>query len=173
MKKEIKIGEAGIIDDEFTTTLESIKSTADPANDVRDVTIRTPAHIPDHVVQQAWQLGMGTVQRLGMGLMVIAFPTMKKMPDGKPVPTIGKAEMIIAKPEDVQRILELVNVINTVNQQIAEAATMPSKLLSATLEGKRAKDEALRQLKQAANGEIPLVTASRAPTKRGMKVAGQ
>lgn len=166
-----RIGQAGIVDDQLSydykrTSFEAPKPQPEAA---REVKIRVPASITDNVVRNAWEVGMGTLQRLQHGMLVIAFPSVGPGPDGKPINTIGKYEVLISKPEDVKRILELAQFINQTNLEVSKQAANPVNALAAALEGTQRKDEALRQQKQKVSGLVPLTVAKRAPA--GIQIA--
>jgi hypothetical protein len=98
---------------------------------------------------------------------VFAFPNVQAGPDGKPMNVIGKAEMIISKAEDIQRVLNVIKVINDINRAIADMANRPADLLTATVEGKKAKDEVVRQAIQEAGGQPAIVSVSSVPKSNG------
>jgi hypothetical protein len=157
------IGKAGIVDDQLTYDFMRTSFDQKPQEEVREVKIRVPANITDNIARNAWEVGMGTLQRLQHGMLVIAFPSVGKGPDGKPINTIGKYEVLISKPEDVKRILELAQFINQTNLEISKEAANPVNALAASLDGAKRKDEALRQQKQKVSGLVPLTVATKAP----------
>ncbi len=157
-----KIGEAGIIDENEAYDLERVQATpaAPDPNEPKNVTIRVPQTVSDQLVHLAWQIGYSIIHRIHHGLVVINFASVGPHPKtGQQVPTIGKFEMVVAKPEDVQRLIKLATIINEQNSKVAAAASRPVELLGATIEATKVKDEALRQLSSEAGGEIPIITA--------------
>lgn len=153
------VDESGTID--AAVMEQQAKEQSAPAPEaVREVMIRVPASLPDNTVFNAWQIGMGTLQRIEQGLMVVAFPTIGQGPDGQPCNMIGRAEVLLARKEDVELILGLCRVITETNMGMAEAAQKnPADMLAATIRGKQVKEEAGRQARQVAQGQTPIVMA--------------
>lgn len=161
-----QIGDAGIVDDQVTydyrhTLIE------DPAaakeDEAKEITIRVPKHLPDNMVRNAWEVGMGTLQRLQQGLIVIAYPSIGKGPDGKMVNTIGKYDVLITSPKDVQYLLEVAVALNKINLEMSKQGSNPVNALTATVEGKRAKENVVRETISKANGLVPLQIPRKAP----------
>lgn len=157
------VGRAGVVDENETYDMARSQLVPDK-EEPRDVKIRVPAGMTDQHAMLIWNIGSQTLDLLGSGRVVINFPSIGKHPKtGEPVPTIGKFEMIVAKPEDVHRLLKLATIINQQNVKIAQAQRQPANLLAASIEGTKAKDEALSQLSQEANGQRAIVTAKDQP----------
>lgn len=135
---------------------------------VREVVIRVPADVPDHAVHTAFQIGMSTLQRVQLGLMVIAYPSIAKGKDGQAVNMIGRAEVLLAKQEDVQRIIDLGTIITNINKELADTSKQnPADLLAASIRAKQLKDEAARHAAAEAQGQSPIILATSLP-KKGM-----
>jgi hypothetical protein len=171
---DVEIGKAGIIDDDEQYDIDRLapgNPVAD-GNEIKEVRIKCPQALPDQVVHLAWTIGMRTYQIVSAGQLIINFPAMGRHPKtNELVPTIGKFEMVVAKPEDIQRVVKLCTIINEQNMLIAAAQAKPTELLATSIEATQNKDEALRQLSQEAKGEVPLVIAKSAPPKGKIEIA--
>lgn len=177
MSIDKNIGKAGVVDENETFDIErsQVQPTQPGPNDVKVVGVKVPAVIPDEYILNAVNIGLNIMNLTTAGRLVMHFPSMGNHPKtGQPVPVLGKFEMIIAKQEDTGRMVALGRVINEENSKIAAAQSDPVNLLGTTLEGTKRKDEALRQLKQEAQGQVPLTLAKEAPpaaSKGGIQIA--
>jgi hypothetical protein len=154
------VGSNGIIDDQTSIPMDSQPFTqpAQAEPDMRDVIIRVPSHMDDHLVLNAVQLGMSILAKISEGSFVAVFPAVARNKEGQAVPVIGKQEMIIAKGEDIIRVRTLMRTIHDINLAIRNA---PDAVSAATLalEGTQKKDDAAREATSAAQGVSPIAIA--------------
>lgn len=119
----------------------------------RNVTLIVPADLPDAAIKAAWQIGISSLKQMDNSLMVCLFPSSQKGPDGTTEAAVGNFAVLLAKEDDVKRMMTLGQVITQVNQRVMLAKqSSPSAELIAKVEGNKAKDNASADLAAQAQG---------------------
>lgn len=155
-----QVGSAGIVDDRTYDIHQVQVPTRQPEAPqqqpgMKHIRIAIPANVPDELAKAVWQIGMTTVQRINAGMMVLAFPSSQTDEDGQEQRTIGKVDILLTREEDIVRVLDFANAMNQHNMKILQAAQKgtAADIMTATLEGTKGKDEALRQAKDGLAGK--------------------
>jgi hypothetical protein len=119
----------------------------------KDITFRVAPDFPEHLARMAFEVGLLAIQHCNTGAMISFFPHVDKDKDGNLQATIGHFPTVLLRPEDATRMMTLAKVINEVNQKTVKARQGgPANELTATMQGTKAKDNALTDLQAQAQG---------------------
>lgn len=137
-----------------------LKQGQQPEPTTRPVTLAVPRQMTDEMVQTIWSLGVSAFQAAQQSAMFMAFPQQSTTDDGHPVMQLVGQMVLLAGPQDAERMVKVGEAITAVNLQAQKAkASGAADQLTAQVRGKKVKDNAVREAIGQTKGSGGIIVA--------------